>query len=180
MLDRVQEHIWRCGCGSLHDSLKSMVWWIPPSIRQFCQSIWLPLPQGWDMAVGEPSNKTITQSIPQNPHRNGYVTTKSMFCNHNRMCRISIQSKICGLNWRGQFISTNTRTWREKLSDAISVFFSSTHCRANNIAHSSVVYTDKWSDNLFLMYVSLMGIYTAAPAHPVSGSFVIQIWITQI
>ena len=33
------------------------------------------------MAVGGLSNKIMTQSIPQDPHRNGSVTTKSTFCN---------------------------------------------------------------------------------------------------
>lgn len=61
----------------------------------------------------------------------------------------------------------------EKLSDAIMVLFisfSSNHCRANDIANSSVVYTDKWFDTL-LICDSLTGMYTAAPAHPVSGYF---------
>ena len=33
------------------------------------------------MTIGGLSNKTMTQSIPEDPHRNGSVTTKSTFCN---------------------------------------------------------------------------------------------------
>ena len=61
----------------------------------------------------------------------------------------------------------------EKLSDAITVLdkpFSSIHRNASNTAINSVVYTDKWSDNLFFIDVSLTGIHTAAPTHPLSGS----------
>jgi hypothetical protein len=36
----------------------------------------LPLPEGWDLAVSGLSNKTMTQNIPQDPHRNGSVTKK--------------------------------------------------------------------------------------------------------
>ena len=56
--------------------------------------------------------KTMTQSIPQDPHRNGSVTTKSTFCNGHLSHQTSIQSKTCGLSWRGQLISTNSRMWR--------------------------------------------------------------------
>lgn len=52
----------------------------------------------------------------------------------------------------------------------ICISFSSIVCRANNIANSSVVYTDKWSDTLFLIYDSFCEIYTAAPANHISGS----------
>ena len=57
--------------------LKSMVQWIPPSLRQFWLTIWLLLPQGWDLAVGGLSRKTMTQRIPQNPHRNGVMVNIS-------------------------------------------------------------------------------------------------------
>ena len=43
-------------------------------------------------------NKTMTQSIPQDPHRNGSVTTKSTFCNGHLSHQNSIQSKTCGLS----------------------------------------------------------------------------------
>lgn len=52
----------------------------------------------------------------------------------------------------------------------IFISFSSIHCRANNIANSSIVNADKWSVTLFLIKDSLTAIYTAAAAHPVSGS----------
>ena len=61
----------------------------------------------------------------------------------------------------------------EELSEAITVLgtcFSSIHCNANITANSSVVYTDTWSDTLFLIQVSLTGMHTAAPALPLTGS----------
>ena len=70
--------------------LESMVSWLSPSSRQFWLTIWLHLPQDWDF-VGELSRKTITQIIYQNPHRNGNVTTKSMFCSGYLRYQTSIQ-----------------------------------------------------------------------------------------
>ena len=38
-------------------------------MRQFWLKIWFPLLEGWDLAVGGLSNKTLTQSVPQDPHK---------------------------------------------------------------------------------------------------------------
>ena len=70
----------RCIYGEAPYTHGEIWWWvshnsrgprIPPSNRQFWLKIWFPLPEGWDLAVGGLSNKTMTQSIPQDPHRNG-------------------------------------------------------------------------------------------------------------
>ncbi|XP_061083831.1 dnaJ homolog subfamily C member 12 isoform X2 [Conger conger] len=63
---------------------------VPAAEMQFPETV--NTPKGRDLAVGGHS-KTMTQSIPQNPHRNGSLTTKSMFCNSHLSCRSFIQMK---------------------------------------------------------------------------------------
>ena len=63
----------------------------------------------WDLAIGGPSNQTMSPNVLQNQHRNGSVRKK----NQCFAMAISVSlSKTCGLNWRGQSISSNLRTWR--------------------------------------------------------------------
>ena len=53
----------------------------------------------------------------------------------------------------------------EAITEIVSLF-SSSHCRAVNIAISSTVYTDNWFVVLFLIATIYFGMITAAPVRP--------------